>query len=59
MADALFSCPDCARQISTRAHQCPHCGRPLMPNGLVWQNIFKWVFGIIMGLLLALLLALI
>jgi hypothetical protein len=25
---ALASCPDCNREVSTRAHHCVHCGRP-------------------------------
>lgn len=25
---ALSSCPDCGREVSTRARQCVHCGRP-------------------------------
>lgn len=25
---ALVSCPDCNREVSTRAHHCVHCGRP-------------------------------
>ena len=24
----LLSCPDCGREVSTRARQCVHCGRP-------------------------------
>lgn len=23
----LTTCPDCGRQVSTRAKMCPHCGR--------------------------------
>jgi hypothetical protein len=25
---ALATCPDCNREVSTRAHHCVHCGRP-------------------------------
>lgn len=25
----LMNCPDCQREISSRAMRCPHCGRPL------------------------------
>ena len=25
----LFACPDCAKQISKRAINCPHCGLPV------------------------------
>lgn len=25
---ALITCPECGRQISDKAHQCPHCGYP-------------------------------
>lgn len=26
---ALITCPDCGRQVSDAAQNCPHCGRPL------------------------------
>ena len=26
---ALINCPECERQISSKAHMCPHCGFPL------------------------------
>src|SRR5436190_21534483 len=26
---ALVACPECAREVSTRAESCPHCGCPL------------------------------
>lgn len=26
---ALMTCPDCGRECSTSAAQCPHCGRPI------------------------------
>jgi zinc ribbon protein len=26
---ALISCPECQREISDEAVQCPHCGRPM------------------------------
>ena len=26
---ALRPCPECNRQVSTKARQCPHCGSPL------------------------------
>lgn len=25
----LTTCPDCGREVSTRASACPHCGAPL------------------------------
>ncbi|MBR3108561.1 MAG: zinc ribbon domain-containing protein [Clostridia bacterium] len=31
---ALILCPECKREVSDRAHQCPHCGNPLNMNPL-------------------------
>ena len=28
---ALIKCPECAKDISTRASTCPHCGVPMSP----------------------------
>lgn len=27
-------CPDCGKEISTRAAACPHCGRRMNPRAL-------------------------
>ena len=32
---ALIKCPDCGRDVSTRAIECPHCGYPLAQNKVV------------------------
>lgn len=32
---ALIKCPDCGRDVSTRAIECPHCGYPLAKNKAV------------------------
>jgi len=29
---SLIACPECRKQISDSATQCPHCGRPLSPQ---------------------------
>lgn len=29
---ALMQCPECSKNISTKAKACPHCGYPLSPN---------------------------
>lgn len=26
---SLTTCPDCGKQMSTRARSCPNCGRPI------------------------------
>lgn len=28
----LIVCPDCERQVSSKAPTCPHCGCPLQPG---------------------------
>jgi len=28
---ALIACPDCQKELSTTAPNCPHCGRPMKP----------------------------
>lgn len=29
---ALITCPECGKQISEKARECPHCGNPLNPS---------------------------
>ena len=31
---ALQPCPDCGKQLGTRADECPNCGRRLLFGGL-------------------------
>ena len=28
----LINCPECGKEISDRAHSCPHCGCPITPD---------------------------
>jgi DNA-directed RNA polymerase subunit RPC12/RpoP len=30
---ALISCPECNKQVSEKAPQCPHCGSPIATKG--------------------------
>lgn len=45
----LVSCPDCSREISPKAYQCPHCGLPR-------RRGFRWGVRIGVALLVALVL---
>jgi hypothetical protein len=36
---ALKTCPDCKKQISTTAQECPHCGRELA----FWNHPLKFI----------------
>lgn len=29
---ALISCPECAKDVSSAAASCPHCGHPIRPS---------------------------
>jgi predicted amidophosphoribosyltransferase len=31
---SLVDCADCGKDLSDKAHQCPHCGRPYRGSGL-------------------------
>ncbi len=31
----MITCPECDREISSRAEACPHCGCPISPSGPV------------------------
>ena len=40
---ALYSCPECGKQVSSQANKCPHCGYPMqsveeMQNDKIYTN---------------------
>lgn len=44
---ALMSCPECQREISTRAATCPSCGYPIasdkaQASGDAWRSPSVW-----------------
>lgn len=45
----LSVCPDCGREVSTRARHCVHCGRP-WPAATCCGS----AFGVLLGLIVAL-----
>jgi hypothetical protein len=62
---ALKQCPECSKDVSSRAESCPHCGCPTgdgkdgkSPEFVAWCNrqrligIAGGVFGIILGIAL-------
>ena len=62
---ALLKCPECSREVSSRATSCPHCGFPVSgrrarsPEFRTWCNrnrtvgIGAGVVGIIFGVAIA------
>jgi predicted RNA-binding Zn-ribbon protein involved in translation (DUF1610 family) len=49
----LMPCPDCNREISKKAHVCPHCGRQILPTvldaratGVIVMLIIAFIFGV-------------
>ena len=38
---AVIKCPDCGGIVSTSAHACPHCGRPMNSVIKVKMNFFS------------------
>ncbi len=44
---ALIRCPECSREVSSRAPACPGCGCPLQARGLrpeepAWRSPHVW-----------------
>lgn len=63
---ALQTCPECGKELSSRATTCPHCGAPRKAKGidttitgnarsclgcLLWPIIILVVIGIVGGIL--------
>ena len=46
---ALIKCPDCGKEVSDRALNCPYCGAPMIvaQNKNRASNTLSWVLGII------------
>ena len=38
---ALAPCPECAREVSSQAKACPHCGFPFAKTA--WSYIREWI----------------
>lgn len=36
---ALVTCPDCKKEISSRAASCPHCGAPMSAATIVTPQV--------------------
>ena len=39
----LFDCPDCNKQISVRAMNCPECGGPVTSQQLIISRAIQWL----------------
>lgn len=37
----LIQCPDCAKDLSTEAYVCPHCGRPTGRHASTQKKIYR------------------
>ncbi len=46
----LSNCPDCGRDVSTRARQCVHCGRPWPASRCGAATCIALVMGIVLAL---------
>lgn len=62
---ALTECPECRKQVSTRAEACPHCGLPLKETHVIkyyrrrvlWQGKVGWA-ALLLGMVAAIVSAL-
>lgn len=45
----LINCPDCAKECSTNAAACPHCGRPIVAFTPIQREVAKNVAGMTSG----------
>lgn len=46
---ALTKCPDCKREVSTKAPTCPACGRQMKAGNSVSQGLMRWTLLLIVA----------